>query len=205
MGCAALVAAAKGIDLVDEDGGRRILPRQIENTVDVAGIEQFAAGGRDKGKVCLAGEGAGQHGLAGAGRPPEQHAARGFDIPAGQSTRRLQQADDLLQAALGLGMPGDVGKALLRKVNGESADTAEIASVGDALWLAALDRDDRVAIFSDNGPRVAGQRPVLAKQVTQRVFAKFRKRPAQIDFCRLGEVNRECPRAGAACSSTGPR
>ena len=88
-------------------------------------------------------------------------------------------------------MPGDVGKTLLREVDGKSADAAEIASVGDALWLAALDRDDRVAIFSDNGPRVAGQCPVLAKQVAQRVLAKFRKRSTQIDFCRLGEVDRE--------------
>ena len=71
-------------------------------------LDEVGAGDGEERHVRLAGDGAGQQRLAGAGRADQQHALGDLAAEALELLRVLQELDDFLQLALGLVDAGDV-------------------------------------------------------------------------------------------------
>ncbi len=71
-------------------------------------LDEVGAGDGEEGNVRLAGDGAREQRLAGAGRSDQQHAARNPPAEALELLRVAQELDDLLQVLLGLVDAGDV-------------------------------------------------------------------------------------------------
>ncbi len=106
--------AADGVDLVDEDDGRRLLAGGLEQVADPAGadadehLHEVRAAHRQEGHAGLAGDGAGEQGLAGAGRADEQHALGDLGPDLLEAAGRLQEVDDLADLLLDPVVAGDV-------------------------------------------------------------------------------------------------
>ena len=111
--------AAQRVELVDEDDAGRLLPRLLEQVAHPRGadpdehLDEFRAVDREERHARLAGDGARQQRLAGAGRADQQHAFRHPAAEPAVAHRVLQEGDDLLQFGLGLVDPGDVGEGRL--------------------------------------------------------------------------------------------
>ena len=111
--------AAERVELVDEDDARRLLPRLLEQVAHARRadadehLDEFRAVDREERHARLAGDGARQQRLAGAGRPDQQHALRHVRAEPAVPLRVLQERDDLLQFLLGLVDAGDVGEGHL--------------------------------------------------------------------------------------------
>jgi hypothetical protein len=113
--------AADGVDFVDEDDAGRVLLGLLEHVAHAAGadadehLDEVRAGDREERHARLAGDGAGEQGLAGAGRADQQGALGNLAAQALELARVLQEVDDLLQFFLGLIDAGDVveGDAVL--------------------------------------------------------------------------------------------
>ena len=96
--------------------------RLLEQVAHAAGadadehLDEVGAGDREERHVRLAGDGAGEQRLAGAGRADQQHALRDAAAEALELLRIVQELDDLLQLLLGLVDAGDVveGDAAMR-------------------------------------------------------------------------------------------
>ncbi len=77
---AGAAVASDGVDLVDEHDGRGVLLGLLEQVADAAGadadehLDEVGAGDRVERDACLAGDGAGQQRLAGAGLAVQQNA-----------------------------------------------------------------------------------------------------------------------------------
>ena len=71
-------------------------------------LDEFRAVDREERHAGLAGDGARQQRLAGAGRADQQHAFRDPPAEPAVALRVLQKRDDLLQFGLGLVDPGDI-------------------------------------------------------------------------------------------------
>ena len=113
---------ADGVDLVDEDDGRRVLLGLLEQVADAAGadadehLDEVGAGDGEEGDAGLAGDGARQQRLAGAGRAVEQHALGDLG-PDGLELRGLgEELLDLLELLDRLLAAGDVVEGGLRGV-----------------------------------------------------------------------------------------
>ena len=114
--------AADGVDLVDEDDAGRVLLGLLEHVAHAAGadadehFDEVGAGNGEERHVRLAGDGARQQRLAGAGRADQQHAARNAPAEPLEFCRIAQEFDDLLQIELGLVDAGHVleGDAAMR-------------------------------------------------------------------------------------------
>ena len=114
--------AADRVDFVDEDDAGRVLLRLLEHVAHAARAdadEHFDEVGARDGEerhVGLAGDGAGEQRLAGAGRADQQHAARNAAAEPLEFLRVAQEFDDLLQILLGLVDAGDIleGDAAMR-------------------------------------------------------------------------------------------
>ena len=106
--------AADRVDLVDEDDAGRVLLGLLEHVAHAAGadadehLDEVGARDGEERHVGLAGDGAGEQRLAGAGRADEQRAARDAAAEALELLRIAQELDDLLQVVLGLVDAGDV-------------------------------------------------------------------------------------------------
>src|SRR6201747_968663 len=116
--------AADGVDLVHEDDAGRVLFGLLEEVADAAGadadehLDEVRAGDREEGDAGLAGDGAGQQRLTGAGRAVQQDAL-GNPGPQGlELLRVLEEFLDLLQLLHGLVDPGDVAEGDFRRVDG---------------------------------------------------------------------------------------
>ena len=100
--------ATDGVDLVDEDDAGRVLLGLLEHVADTAGadadehLDEVRTRDGEEGDVGLAGDGASQQGLAGAGRADQQHAARDTAAETLELLRITQELHDLLQVLLGL-------------------------------------------------------------------------------------------------------
>src|SRR5262249_408660 len=111
---AAPAALADGVDLVDEDDGRRRGARLIEEVADARGpdadehLDELRAAGLEEGDLGLAGGRLGEERLAGAGRPDEQHPLRVAPAEGREALRLAQELDDLLQLGDGLVGAADV-------------------------------------------------------------------------------------------------
>ena len=106
--------AADGVDLVDEDDAGRVLLRLLEHVAHAGGadadehLDEVGAGDGEERHVGLAGDGAREQRLAGAGRADQQRAARDAAAEPLEFLRVAQELDDLLQVVLGLVDAGDV-------------------------------------------------------------------------------------------------
>ena len=109
--------AADGVDLVDEDDGRRRGLGLVEELADARRadadeeLDELRAVHVEERHLGLAGHGARQERLAGARRPHEQDAARQLPAESLESLGRAQELDDLLQVALGARQAGHVVEA----------------------------------------------------------------------------------------------
>ena len=105
---------ADRVDFVDEDDAGGVLLALLEHVAHAAGADAHEhldeVGTRDgeERHVRLAGDGARQQRLAGAGRADQQHALGDLAAQALEFLRVLQELDDLLQLALRLVDAGDV-------------------------------------------------------------------------------------------------
>ena len=108
-GHAARVALlADGVDLVDEDDAGGVLLALLEEVAHAARAHahehllEVGAADRVEGHLRLAGDGLGEEGLARAGRPHEEDAARDARAELRELLRVLQELHDLRHVLLGL-------------------------------------------------------------------------------------------------------
>ena len=116
---------ADGVDLVDEDDRRGVGLGLLEQVADARGadtdehLDEVGTGDRVERHAGLAGDSAGQQGLAGAGRPVEQHALGDLGAHGLELARALEELLDLLELLDRLVDAGDVGE---RRLGGVLAD-----------------------------------------------------------------------------------
>ena len=121
---------ADRVDLVDEDDAGRALLALLEEIADPRcadtdkHLDKVRTRNREEGDIGLAGNGAGQQGLAGSGRAHEQHALGDLAAEALEPFGILEEIDDLLELVLGLGDAGDIfeGDLLLPAVSSLALD-----------------------------------------------------------------------------------
>ena len=110
----AATVATHGVNLVDEDNGRRVLLRALEQLTHAGGthadveLHELRAGNREEGGIRLAGHGLGEEGLTGSGRTVEQDAARNTRTHLVELVRGRQELADFLELLHGLVLTGDV-------------------------------------------------------------------------------------------------
>ena len=135
---------ADRVDFVDEDDARRVLLRLLEHVAHARGadadehLDEVGAGDREERHLGLAGDGARQQRLAGAGRADHQHAARNLAAEALELARVLEELDDLDDFFLRLVDAGDVGERDLHLVLAEQPRPALAERHGAAAARAAL-------------------------------------------------------------------
>ena len=114
--------AADGIDLVDEDDRGGVGLGLLEEVADTRGadadehLDEVRAGDGEERDAGLAGHGAGQQGLAGAGRAVEQDALGDLGADGLELGRVLEELLDLPELLDGLLGAGDVGEGGLGQV-----------------------------------------------------------------------------------------
>ena len=105
---------ADRVDFVDEDDAGRVLLALLEHVAHARRadadehLDEVGTRDGEERHVRLAGDGARQQRLAGAGRADQQHALGDLAAEPLELLRVLQELDDLLQFALGLVDAGDV-------------------------------------------------------------------------------------------------
>ena len=113
---AGIAAGAERVDLIDEHDRRAAGAGLLEQVPDPgrpdAGedLHETRARYREERDVGLAGDRAGQQGLAGAGRPGHQHPARAARAGPVPAARIAQVVHDLADLGLDRGIPGHVGE-----------------------------------------------------------------------------------------------
>src|SRR5699024_9925313 len=114
--------AADGVDLVAEDDAGRVLLRLLEQVAHTGGtdtdehLHEVGAGDAVERHPGLAGHGAGQQRLTGAGRAVEQHAARDLRAELLVLTWVGEEVSDLVELLDGLVSTGDVVESGIRVV-----------------------------------------------------------------------------------------
>ncbi len=113
---------ADGVDLVDEDDRRGVLLGLLEQVAHPGGpdadehLHEVRPGDRVEGHPCLAGDGAGEQRLAGAGGAVEQHALGDLGADGLELRGLLEELLDLAELLDRLLAPGDVGERRLGHV-----------------------------------------------------------------------------------------
>ena len=114
--------AADGVDLVDEDDGPAHLAGLLEQVAHAAGadadehLHEVGAGPGQEADARLAGDGAGEQRLAGAGRADEQDALGHPRADLLELVRHAQEVDDLADLLLHALVARDVGEGRGRLV-----------------------------------------------------------------------------------------
>ena len=122
---AGAAVATDRVDLVDEDDGRSVLLGLLEQVADAAGadadehLDEVRAGDRVERHGRLAGDGAGQQRLAGAGRAVQQDALGDLGTDGLELGGLLEELLDLPELLDRLFTAGDVGERRLRHVLGD--------------------------------------------------------------------------------------
>ena len=121
---AGAAVAADGVDLVHEDDAGAVLLGLLEQVAHARGahahehLDEVRAGDREERHARLAGDGAGEQGLAGARRPVEQHALGDARAERLELLGVLQELLDLVELLDRLVDPGDVAEGDLGRVHG---------------------------------------------------------------------------------------
>ena len=140
---AGAAVATDGVDLVDEDDGGRVLLGLLEQVADAAGadadehLDEVGAGDRVERHAGLAGDGAGEQRLAGAGRAVEQDALGDLGADGLELGRLLEELLDLAELLDRLLAAGDVGERRLRHVLGDQLGLG-LGELHDAAAATAL-------------------------------------------------------------------
>ncbi len=119
---AGAAVASDGVDLVDEDDGRRGFLGLLEQVADAGGantdehLDEVGTRDREERDAGLAGHGPGQQGLAGAGRTVQQDALGDLGADGGELGRLGQELADLLELLDRLLTAGDIAEGGLRGV-----------------------------------------------------------------------------------------
>ena len=114
--------ATNGVDLVDEDDGRRLLARGREEVAHAARadadehLHEVRSRDGEEGHARFAGDGAREHRLAGPRRTDEQDALRDQRADLFVATGRLQELDDLADLLFDAEVTGDVGEGGLGSI-----------------------------------------------------------------------------------------
>ena len=107
VAAATAARAADRVELVDEDHRAPGLARLLEQPADAGGaaadehLDEARARGGVEVDPGLGGDRAGQHRLAGSGRPEEEHAARRLGAEGGEAVGFLEPGGDVEQLLLG--------------------------------------------------------------------------------------------------------
>ena len=157
--------AADGVDLVHEDDAGGVLLGLLEEVADAAGadadehLDEVRAGDREERDARLAGDGAGEQRLAGAGRPVEQHALGDPGAERLELLRVLEELLDLVQLLHGLVGAGDVAEGDLGGVDRHPLGL-RLAEVHDprAAALHLVHQEDPEGEDQDEGKDVGEQR-----------------------------------------------
>ncbi|CAM3908256.1 hypothetical protein STAL104432_30540 [Streptomyces albus] len=148
---AGAAVTADGVDLVDEDDGRRVGLGLLEQVADAGGahtdehLDEVGAGDRVERHPGLAGDRAGQQRLTGAGRAVEQHTLGDLGADGLELCGLLEELLDLLEFLDGLVGAGHVGERRLRGVLGDELGLrlAEVHHPGAAtLHLIHQEQED---------------------------------------------------------------
>ena len=105
---AGAAVTADGVDLVDEDDAGRVLLALLEEVADAGGadadehLDEVGAGDGEERDAGLAGDGAGEEGLAGARRADEQDALGDPAAELWNFFGSFEELDDLLELLLRL-------------------------------------------------------------------------------------------------------
>ncbi len=111
-----------GVDLVHEDDRGGVGLGLLEQVTDARGtdtdehLDEVGAGDREERHAGLAGDGAGEQGLAGPGRAEQQRALGDLGAHGLELLGALEEVLDLAQLLDGLVGAGDVGEGDLRRV-----------------------------------------------------------------------------------------
>ena len=122
--------AADGVDFVDEDDARRRFLGLVEHVADAAGadadehLDEVRTGDGEEGHARFTRDGAGEQGLAGAGRADQQRALGNLAAEARELARVLEEFDDFLKLFAGFVDAGDVGKGHAALLFGQHAGAA---------------------------------------------------------------------------------
>ena len=143
---AGAAVASDRVDLVDEDDGRRVLLRLLEQVAHAARadahehLDEVRSADRVERNARLTGDRAGEQGLAGSGRAVQQHAlgdARADRLEAG---RVLEEVLDLLELLDRLVGAGDIREGHLRALLGDQL-RLRLAELHDAVSAALHARE----------------------------------------------------------------
>jgi hypothetical protein len=166
---AGTAVTADGVDLVDEDDGRRVLLRLLEQVAHAARADSDEhldeVGARDgvERHARLSRDGAGEQGLAGPGRAVEEHALRDPRTDGLELRGLLQELLDLVQLLDGLVGTGDVLERDLRRLLRDQL-RLRLAELHDAVAAALHAREHQPEERSDQEDREQeaerGQEPV---------------------------------------------
>ncbi len=113
---AGATVSTDGVDLIDEDDGRRVLLGLAEEVAHARGtdadehLDEVGTGDRVEGGSGLAGDGAGEERLAGSGRAVQQHALRDAGSDGLELRGVLEELLDLMELFDGLVGTGHVGE-----------------------------------------------------------------------------------------------
>ena len=115
------------VNFVDENNARRGFLALLKHVADTAGadadkhLDEIGTADREEWDISLAGDGAGEQCLAGAGRPDQKHAFGNAPPEFLKLLRITQKLDQLLHFILGFLDSGDVAKSDLIFVAGQHA------------------------------------------------------------------------------------
>ncbi len=130
--------APDGVDFIDENEARGGFLALLEHVTDAAGadadehFDEVGTGDREEGHIGLAGDGAGEEGLAGAGRADHEDALRDAAAEFLEFLRVFKEFDEFLDLVLGLLDAGDVLEGDLVLISGHHAGAA-LAEIQGAL------------------------------------------------------------------------
>ena len=170
--------AADGVDFVDEDDAGGVLLALLEQVADAARahadehFHEVRTRDREERHAGFAGDGARQQGLAGSGRPDQQHALGNAAAELLELLRLAQELDDLLQLFLGLFHAGDVLERhllLLRGVQARAALAEAERLVSAALHLPhhedpeGQQHDERRGVQQNRDPAAGARRLLILR------------------------------------------
>ena len=162
--CAAM--ATDGVDFIDEQNAGRVLLRLLEHIPDPGRADadehfhEIGAGDGEERHACLTRNGAGEQGLAGAGRADQQRTLGNLAAQLGEFGRVLQKFDDFFQLLARFIDAGDVLKRYLAVLFGEQlglglAKAHRAAGAAAFLHLSQHEKSD--ADDQDEGKRLHQQ------------------------------------------------
>src|SRR5436190_11179653 len=140
------------VNFVDENNARRGFLALLKHVANPAGanpdkhLDEIGTADREEWDISLAGDGAGEQGLAGAGRPDQKHAFRNAPPEFLKLLRITQKLDQLLHFILGFLDSGNVAESNFIFVAGQHARfgfaKVESALAGHADLLAEEEREN---------------------------------------------------------------